>query len=119
MYAVIKTGGKQYLVEPGMTLEVEKLEGEKGQSVSFNEVLLVSSGKISSGKISSHELGADDTKVTIGQPSVKSASVSAEIVSQTKGEKLKIFKKRKRHGYQLRKGHRQELTRVQIKEITG
>ena len=109
MYAVIKTGGKQYLVEPGMTLEVEKLAGEKGEAISFKDVLFVSSGK----------LGEDGAKVTIGQPSVKAASVSAEIVAQTKGDKLKIFKKRKRHGYQLRKGHRQELTRIQIKEITG
>lgn len=102
MYAVIKTGGKQYKVEPGSVVEIEKLLGEVGDKVELNEVLMV----------------AKDSDIRIGQPRVKGAKVVAQIVEQKKGEKKFIFKKIRRQGKQLNKGHRQKLTRVKINEIT-
>ncbi len=103
MYAVVRTGGKQYRVEPGMLLDVEKLEGSAGDSISFEEVLLV----------------ADDAVVKVGSPLVSGASVQAEIVSQKKAKKVIIFKKIRRQGKRLKKGHRQSLTRVLVKQING
>ena len=102
MYAVIRTGGKQYKVEPGAVLLVEKLIGEPGEEVSFDEVLLVK---------------GEDVKV--GRPLLEGAGVSAEIVAQERGEKLTIFKKKRRQGYSLKKGHRQAYTRVKIKEVSA
>jgi len=101
-YAVIKTGGKQYRVELGTELSVEILEGERGQSVEFGEVLLVSNG--------------GDT--VIGSPLVEGAKVTAEILAQHRGEKLIVFKKIRRHGKQRKMGHRQNLTKIRIKEIS-
>jgi large subunit ribosomal protein L21 len=101
MYAVVRTGGKQYRVETGTVFEVERLLGEKGDTVNLSEVLFVSSGE----------------KVVVGTPLVAGAQVKVEIVEQKRGPKLKIFKKIRRHGKQLRKGHRQELTRVRVQEI--
>jgi large subunit ribosomal protein L21 len=103
MYAVVRTGGKQYRLEAGDTFEIEKIPGNLGEAVTFSEVLFV----------------ADDDKIKLGQPLVKGASVVAEIVAQKRGEKLKIFKKIRRHGKQLRKGHRQELTRIRVREIVA
>jgi len=103
MYAVIQTGGKQYRVEPGKTVLVEKLEGDAGAKVMFDQVLLVSSG--------------DGATVTVGKPTVAGASVTGEIVEQTRGEKLVVFKFRLRKNYVRRNGHRQDLTAVKIAAI--
>lgn len=101
MLAVIKTGGKQYIVTPGQKLKVEKLEGEEGKAVKFDEVLLVED---------------DNKKVEVGQPTVKGAAVAAKIVAQTKGPKVIAYKYKPKKRYHLKKGHRQQLTEV---EITG
>ncbi|MCE9577093.1 MAG: 50S ribosomal protein L21 [Deltaproteobacteria bacterium] len=103
MYAVIQTGGKQYRVEPGQTVVVEKLPGNAGDQIAFDEVLLVSSG--------------DGGKVTIGKPMVAGAKVTGQIVEQTLGEKLIVFKFRLRKNYVRKNGHRQELTAVKIGAI--
>jgi large subunit ribosomal protein L21 len=102
MYAVIKTGGKQYRVAKGETLQVEKIAGEPGDAVNFDEVLLV---------------GGDSLKV--GQPVVKGASVKAQIVSQDRGKKIIVFRMRRRKTYRRKTGHRQPYTRVEITGITA
>lgn len=103
MYAVIQTGGKQYRAEPGQTLWVEKLAGNAGDTVSFDQVLLV----------------ANDGKVSVGKPTVAGAKVNASIVEQGLGEKLVVFKFRRRKNYVRKNGHRQELTAVKIDTIVG
>ncbi len=102
MYAVVKTGGKQYRVEPGHVVEVEYLDGNVGDKIELKEVLLIER----------------DGEVKVGKPSVAGAKVSVEILAQKRGPKLIIFKKIKRHGYRRFKGHRQELTRLKINEIS-
>src|SRR5689334_18010327 len=101
MFAVIKTGGKQYRVAAADLIEVEKLGGEAGQDVAFGEVLMV---------------GGDDG-TTLGTPLVAGASVAGEIVEQRRGPKVIAFKKRRRHNSKRKSGHRQELTLVRITEI--
>jgi large subunit ribosomal protein L21 len=101
MYAVIATGGKQYRVQPGETIRVEKLEGE-GQ-VTFDEVLLV----------------ADGDEVKVGTPTVPGVKVTGEIVENGRGEKLLIYKYRRRKGYRRKTGHRQPFTAVKITGITA
>ena len=103
MYAVIQTGGKQYRAEPGQTLWVEKLAGNAGDKVSFDQVLLV----------------ANDGKVAVGTPTVAGAKVSGSIVEQGLGEKLVVFKFRRRKNYVRRNGHRQDYTAVKINNISG
>lgn len=103
MYAVIQTGGKQYRVEPGKTITVEKLAGDAGAQVVFDQVLLVSSG--------------DGGNVTVGKPTVAGAKVTGEIVEQTRGDKLVVFKFRRRKNYVRRNGHRQDVTVVKVAEI--
>jgi large subunit ribosomal protein L21 len=103
MYAVIQTGGKQYRVEPGKTVVVEKLTGDKGAAVVFDHVLLVSTG--------------DGAKVTVGKPMVAGAKVKGEIVEQGRGDKLVVFKFRRRKNYVRRNGHRQDYTAVKIAAI--
>jgi large subunit ribosomal protein L21 len=105
MYAVIQTGGKQYRVEPGKTVVVEKLAGDKGTQVVFDQVLLVSSG--------------DGGSVTVGKPTVAGAKVTGEIVEQTRGEKLVVFKFRRRKNYVRRNGHRQDVTVVKVATINA
>ena len=100
MFAVIKTGGKQYRVAADETLQVEKLPGEAGETVTFSEVLM---------------LGGDEPKV--GAPLVGGASVLAEIVEHTRGRKIIVFKKRRRQNSRRRNGHRQDFTLVRITEI--
>ena len=102
MYAVIRTGGKQYRVSQGDTLRVEKLAGNVGDVVTLNEVLL---------------LGGDAMK--IGQPMVAGASVEAKITGQGRGEKIIIFKFRRRKNYRRKSGHRQPITTLQITGIKG
>jgi large subunit ribosomal protein L21 len=102
MYAVIETGGKQYRVEVGTELEVELLDVEPGKTITIDRVLLV----------------ADGDESTIGRPLVADASVSAEVVTQTRGPKLISFKYRPKARSRVKKGHRQELTVLRIADIT-
>ena len=103
MYAVIKTGGKQYRVQPGDLLVVEKLDGEPGASVAFGEVLMLGEGE----------------SVTVGAPLVEGASVAATLIETRKGEKVKIFKKIRRQGYRRTRGHRQPESVLRVTAITG
>ncbi len=103
MYAVIRTGGKQYRVAENDIIEIEKLEGASGDKISFSEVLMVGSG----------------SDVKIGTPLVSGASVEAEILDQIRGPKIIVFKKKRRHNYRRKKGHRQHLTRVKITGISS
>ena len=103
MYAIVKTGGKQYKVSPGDTLKVEKIEGEPGQAITLDNVLMVVD---------------DENNTEIGNPAIPSAKVSALIKKQTKGDKLIIFKSKRRKGYRKKTGHRQKLTEITIEEIT-
>ncbi len=101
MYAVIKTGGKQYRVSPGDLLVVEKLAGEPGAEVSFDQVLMLGDGDV----------------VTVGAPTVAGAAVTATLVETRKGEKVKIFKKIRRQGYRRTRGHRQTETVLRVTAI--
>jgi large subunit ribosomal protein L21 len=101
MYAVVKTGGKQYRVAPGDILEVEKLEGNVGDTVSLGEVLLV----------------ADGDAITVGQPTVAGAAVTAKITGQHRGKKIMVFRYRPKKRIRVRRGHRQYLTRLEIESI--
>ena len=98
MLAVFKTGGKQYSVKAGQILKVEKLEGKKGDSISFKDVLAVS----------------ENTQNTIGSPLVEGAVVEAKILDQIRDKKIIVFKKRKRQNYRSTQGHRQYLTVLKI-----
>jgi large subunit ribosomal protein L21 len=103
MYAVMETGGKQYRVTAGDTLEIEKLEAEPGSIFTFDRVLLVN----------------NDGIITVGSPTVAGARVVADVVEQTKGDKKVIWKMKRRKGYHKKQGHRQKLTLVKIKEIAA
>lgn len=103
MYAVIKTGGKQYRVQEGDILMVEKLDAEEGSTVQFNEVLAVS--------------GDDGLKV--GTPVVAGAVVEANVLGQGKNKKIIVFKYKPKKNYRRKQGHRQPYTRVQITKING
>jgi large subunit ribosomal protein L21 len=100
MFAVFKTGGKQYRVAADDVLEVDKIKGEPGEIVEFGEVLVV---------------GGDN--VSLGSPTVAGATVAAEVVEQTRGPKIIAFKKRRRKNSRRKRGHRQECTRIRIVEI--
>jgi large subunit ribosomal protein L21 len=102
MYAIIKTGGKQYQIATGDRLLVEKLEGNVGDSIELTEVLLVAGGD----------------GVTVGQPLVEGAKVVATITDQGKHKKIRVFKKKRRKGYRLSQGHRQPYTSLTIAEIS-
>jgi large subunit ribosomal protein L21 len=101
MYAVIKTGGKQYRVAPGESLRVERLDAEVGTAVQFDQVLLV----------------ADGEALRLGTPTVAGASVKAEVAGHGRGEKIRIVKHRRRKHYHKEQGHRQNFTEVKITEI--
>jgi large subunit ribosomal protein L21 len=101
MYAVIKTGGKQYRVQKDDILEVATLEGKEGDTISLGEILL---------------LGTDG-KATIGSPTVAGASVSAQVLGHKKTDKVIVFKKKRRQNYRRKNGHRQNVTVVKITEI--
>jgi large subunit ribosomal protein L21 len=103
MYAVIKTGGKQYRVREGDTLRVEKLAAEAGAKVQFDQVLMVGEG--------------DDVKV--GTPFISGTQVSATVISQGRGDKIKVVKFKRRKNYLRQKGHRQAFTEVEITKIGG
>jgi len=102
MFAVIKTGGKQYKVAKDDVIRVEKLDGAQGASVELRDVLM---------------LGEAD-KVTVGTPKVDGAVVTAEVVAQTRGAKIIVFKKKRRQGYQRTHGHRQDLTVLRVTDIS-
>lgn len=101
MYAVIKTGGKQYKVAKNDVILVEKLPGEAGAALELDEVLLV----------------GDDNSQTVGSPLVDGAHVAATVLEQTRGEKIIIFKKKRRQNYRRKAGHRQDLTALKITDI--
>ena len=103
MYAVIKTGGKQYRVAADEVLVIEKVAGEAGATVEFTEVLMV----------------AGSAEPKIGKPTVSGAKVTAEVVAQGRARKVIAFKKRRRKNSRRRRGHRQEQTTVRITEIIG
>jgi large subunit ribosomal protein L21 len=100
MYAVIRTGGKQYKVEEGDTIRVEKLTAEKGDTVTFDTVLFI---------------GGDE--YVVGSPNVSGAKVSASVVRQLKDKKIIVFKFKRRKRYHKKQGHRQELTEIRITSI--
>jgi large subunit ribosomal protein L21 len=103
MYAVLETGGKQYRVVEGDTLEIERLETEAGKPVTFERVLLVN----------------NDGKVSVGAPTVTGAKVVADVIEHKRGDKVTTFKMKRRKGYHKTTGHRQELTVVKITNINA
>ena len=103
MYAVIESGGKQYRVSAGDTVQVERLPVEAGKTVTFERVLLLN----------------NEGKITTGAPTVAQATVEADVVEHIRGEKKVAFKMKRRKGYHKKIGHRQELSVVRIKEIKG
>jgi len=101
MYAVIRTGGKQYKVQENQTLKVEKLVGTEGSQVEFDDILLFSDGET----------------ITMGSPKIENASVKAHILEQGRDKKIIIFKYKRRKGYRRMKGHRQNYTEIKIDSI--
>lgn len=101
MYAVVKSGGKQYRVEEGQVLRVEKIPGDVGQSIDFDEVLMFSDGETT----------------TIGQPQIENVTVSGRIVEQGKASKIIVFKFKRRKRFRRKNGHRQPFTAIQIDKI--
>jgi large subunit ribosomal protein L21 len=101
-YAIIRTGGKQFRVQPGQTLRIPSLIGDAGAFVEFNDVLL----------------GSDGKSVHTGVPSLSGAKVTGEIVKHGRGEKIVVFKFKRRKNYARKLGHRQDFTEVRIKDIT-
>ncbi len=103
MFAVIRTGGKQYRVSPNDLMKVEKLEGEPGSTITFTDVLAVGS----------------DGNLTIGAPIVAGASVTATVIAQDRLDKIIIFKKRRRQNSRRKNGHRQHVTVLRVSQITA
>lgn len=101
MFAIVKTGGKQYRVAEGDVIKVEKLEGDAGATVTLDDVLMI----------------GDDKGVKLGEPTLKGAKVTAEVLEQKKDKKIVVFKKKRRHNYRRKKGHRQELTVLRVTKI--
>ncbi len=101
MYAIVETGGKQYRVEPGAMLQVEKLPGEVGQTIQLDQVRFVH----------------NDGGVVVGQPLVQGASVTAEVVRHGRTRSVTVFKKKRRKNYRRTKGHRQQFTQLRITDI--
>ncbi len=102
MYAIVDMAGQQFKVEQGQEVFVHRLEGKEGDKMEFEKVLLID----------------NDGKVKVGKPVVKGAKVSAKIVSHLRGDKVIVFKKKRRKGYQKSNGHRQDLSKVLIEKIT-
>ena len=103
MYAIVDIAGKQFKVQKDQKLYVHRLNAEEGKSVEFDQVLLVDT----------------EGKVNVGTPTVKGASVKAKVLEHMKGDKVIVFKKKRRKGYRVRNGHRQYLTQIQIENIKG
>ncbi len=103
MYAIVEIAGQQFKVEKDQKVFVHRLDGEEGAQVSFDQVLLVD----------------NDGKVKVGVPTVKDAKVSAKILAHVRADKILVFKKKRRKGYQKMSGHRQDLTQIQVEEIVA
>lgn len=101
MFAVFKTGGKQFRAEPGASIRIPSLEAEPGDAVTFDEVLLTSA----------------DGDVKVGQPLVEGAKVTAEVVRHGRDRKVIVFKRKRRKGYRRKNGHRQGFTEVRVNEV--
>ncbi|HST60512.1 MAG TPA: 50S ribosomal protein L21 [Longimicrobium sp.] len=101
MYAIIRTGGKQFRAEPGKTLRIPSLDIEPGESVTFEEVLL----------------GGNDGDIKVGAPLVGGAAVTADVVKHGKGEKIIVFKFKRRKNYRRKQGHRQKYTEVRVRDV--
>ena len=102
MYAVIKTGGKQHRVSVGDVIAIEKISGNRGESVVFDQILMVEK----------------EGDIQVGRPIVEGAKVVGEILAQTQGNKIIVYKTKKRKGYHKKTGHRQQLTSMKISEIS-
>ncbi len=103
MYAIIATGGKQYKVSEGDIITIEKLGVEAGETVTFDQVLAVN----------------NDSKLVVGDPTVKGATVSASVVKEGRGKKVIVYKYKRKTGYHKKNGHRQAFTQVKIEKING
>ena len=103
MYAIVDVSGKQYVVEEGKTIQVDRLAHEEGASFDIGDVLFVS----------------DNGSVKVGNPHVSGSSVAAKVVGHTKGDKILVFKKKRRKGYRKMNGHRQQLSLVTIEKINA
>ena len=101
MYAIVEIAGQQFKVEKDNKIFVHRLEGEEGSTVEFDKVLLLD----------------NDGKVKVGKPTVKAAKISAKILAHQKGDKVLVFKKKRRKGYKKLNGHRQQFTQIQIEDI--
>ena len=102
MFAIIKSGGRQVKVTPGAIVSVDRFQAEPGTEITTDQVLMI---------------GTDDGRVTAGAPFVAGARVVASVLGETRGPKIRIFKKKRRKGYRRTKGHRSTFTRVQVKDI--
>jgi large subunit ribosomal protein L21 len=102
MYAVFQTGGKQFRAEPGTRLRIPTLEADIGDSVTFDHVLLAGDGEAS---------------VKVGAPTVDGASVKAEVIRHGRGDKVIVFKRKRRKGYRKKQGHRQNFTEIRVEEV--
>ncbi len=102
MFAVFRTGGKQFRAEPGLTLLIPTLEAEPGSTVTFDDVLLASKGD----------------EVSVGAPTVEGARVTAEVVAHDRTRKITVFKRKRRKGYRRKQGHRQGFTVVRVSDVT-
>jgi large subunit ribosomal protein L21 len=103
MYAVIRSGGKQYRVSQGGSLRVEKLAGDVGSSITLDEVLMI----------------GGEADIKIGTPTVDGAQITGTIVAQGRGDKIRVFKMKRRKGYRRTQGHRQDYTEIRVDEIRG
>ncbi len=101
MFAILRTGGKQYKVSKDDRIQVEKLDAQEGDKLDLDDVLLVNDGK----------------KTTVGAPKVEGAKVIAKVISQTRAPKITVFKKKRRQNYRRKKGHKQDLTVLEITDI--
>jgi len=101
MFAVLKTGGKQYRVQKNDVIRVERLDGKEGDKIKLDEILMV----------------GEPSKAQIGTPLVKGASVTAEVIAQTRAPKIIVFKKKRRQNYRRKKGHKQQITLLRITDI--
>jgi len=103
MYAIVEIAGQQFKVEQGKKIFVHRLEAEEGNNIEFDQVLLIE----------------DEGKITIGEPTIKNAIVEGKVVDHMRGDKVIIFKKKRKKGYRIKNGHRQNLTQVEIISING
>lgn len=103
MYAIVDIAGQQFKVQKDQKIFVHRLEAEEGTEMNFDKILLVD----------------NDGKITIGSPTVEDAKVTAKVLDHVKGDKVIIFKKKRRKGYKLKNGHRQQFTQIQIAEIVA